>query len=90
MGLRSESRPADKTVVRSAVSRAGGEGRGGEGPRIGPPRKLSRVNKLKLLAVGAAVAAGLAMLARRRQQRSAAEADLWAEATDYVTPTKRD
>ena len=59
-------------------------------PGTGPPRKLGRVNKLKLIAVGAAVAAGFAMLALRRQQRTAAEADLWAEATDDVTPTRRD
>ena len=48
------------------------------------------MNKLKLAAVGAAVAVGVTMLARRRQQRATAEADLWAEATDYVTPTQRD
>lgn len=48
------------------------------------------MNKLKLVAVGAVMAAGFALVARRRQRAAAAEADLWAEATDYVTPTQRD
>jgi hypothetical protein len=44
--------------------------------------------KLRLLVALAAVAGGLAVLSRRRQERSRADAARWAEATDPVAPTR--
>lgn len=47
------------------------------------------MNKLKLMALGAGVAA-VVLVVRRRRSQAADEADLWAEATDYVTRTPKD
>ncbi len=47
------------------------------------------MNKVKLMALGGVVAA-VVLVIRRRRSQAADEADLWAEATDYVTPTQRD
>lgn len=41
---------------------------------------------MKKLLIALAVAGGIAVLVRQ-YNRKAAEADLWAEATDKVTPT---
>ena len=43
---------------------------------------------LRLLVGLAAVAGGLAVLSRRRQQQTRHDAALWAEATDPVRPTR--
>lgn len=43
--------------------------------------------KWKLLIAAAAVAGGVAILARQRRLRASRDAELWAEATDPVAPT---
>jgi hypothetical protein len=43
--------------------------------------------KWKLVIAAAAVAGGVAILARQRNLRARRDAELWAEATDPVAPT---